>query len=162
MPTQLFSPGADDVIHVVDLSGYVFRAYHASAPLTSPAGEPTHAVFGTVNMLERLLRQRKPKLLAVAMDSRTPTLRKERYASYTANRRTPPDDLKPQMRRVAELITAFPLPCLQCDGFEADDVIATLVRQAREQGLKVVIVSADKDLMQLVGPDVLLWDTMRD
>lgn len=162
MTAQLFPAGADDVIHVVDLSGYVFRAYHAIAPLTSPAGEPTHAVFGTVNMLERLLRQRKPKLLAVAMDSRTPTFRKERYPQYKANRPAPPDDLKHQMRRVAELVEAFPLPCLQQDGFEADDVIATLVRQAREQGLKVVIVSADKDLMQLVGPDVLLWDTMRD
>ena len=162
MPTQLFSPGADDVIHIVDLSGYVFRAYHAIAPLSSPSGEPTHAVFGTVNMLERLIRQRRPKLLGVAMDSRTPTFRKQSYPEYKANRPAPPDDLKLQMRRVAEVIEAFPLPCLQADGFEADDLIATLVRVAREQSQKVVIVSADKDLMQLVGPDVVLWDTMRE
>src|SRR5690606_33659716 len=103
MPTQLFSPGADDVIHVVDLSGYVFRAYHAIAPLSSPGGEPTHAVFGTVNMLERMIRQRRPKLLGVAMDSRTVTFRKERYPEYKANRPAPPDDLKLQMRRVAEV-----------------------------------------------------------
>lgn len=162
MPTQLFSPGTDDVIHVVDLSGYVFRAYHAIAPLSSPGGEPTHAVFGTVNMLERLIRQRRPKLLCVAMDSRTPTFRKQKFPEYKANRPTPPDDLKQQMRRVAEVIEAFPLPCLQVDGYEADDIIATLVRVAREHGQKVVIISADKDLMQLVGPDVVLWDTMRE
>jgi DNA polymerase-1 len=162
MATQLFSAGLDDVIHIVDLSGYVFRAYHAIAPLSSPSGEPTHAVFGTVNMLERLIRQRRPKLLAVAMDSRTPTFRKQRYPEYKANRPAPPDDLKLQMRRVAELIQAFPLPCLQADGYEADDIIATVVRSAREQGKKVIIVSADKDLMQLVGPDVVLWDTMRE
>jgi DNA polymerase I len=162
MPTQLFSPGADDVVHVVDLSGYVFRAYHAIAPLSSPGGEPTHAVFGTVNMLERMIRQRRPKLLGVAMDSRTPTFRKQQYPEYKANRPAPPDDLKQQMRRVADVIEAFPLPCLQADGYEADDIIATLVRVAREQSKKVVIVSADKDLMQLVGPDVVLWDTMRE
>jgi DNA polymerase I len=162
MPTQLFSPGADDVVHVVDLSGYVFRAYHAIAPLSSPGGEPTHAVFGTVNMLERMIRQRRPKLLGVAMDSRTATFRKQMYPEYKANRPAPPDDLKQQMRRVADVIEAFPLPCLQADGYEADDIIATLVRVAREQSKKVIIVSADKDLMQLVGPDVLLWDTMRE
>lgn len=162
MPTQLFSPGAEDVVHVVDLSGYVFRAYHAIAPLSSPGGEPTHAVFGTVNMLERMIRQRRPKLLGVAMDSRTATFRKQQYPEYKANRPAPPDDLKLQMRRVADVIEAFPLPCLQADGYEADDIIATLVRVAREQSKKVVIVSADKDLMQLVGPDVVLWDTMRE
>lgn len=162
MVSQLFDAGSDDVLYLVDLSGYVFRAYHAISPLSSPAGEPTQAVFGTVNMLERLLRQRRPKLLAVAMDSRTTTFRKERYPAYKANRPAPPDDLKQQMKRVAEVVRAFPLPCLQLDGFEADDVIATMVRLARQRGWRTVIVSADKDLMQLVGPDVLMWDTMRD
>ncbi len=162
MPTRLFEAGADDVLYLVDLSGYVFRAYHAIAPLNSPSGEPTHAVFGTVNMLERLVRQCKPQLLAVAMDSRTPTFRKELYPDYKANRPPPPPDLKQQMKRVWEVVEAFPIQVLQQDGVEADDVIATVVRECREQGLRVVIVSADKDLMQLVGPDVVLWDTMRD
>ena len=162
MVSRLFDAGSEDVLYLVDLSGYVFRAYHAISPLTSPSGEPTQAVFGTVNMLERLLRQRRPKLLAVAMDSRTPTFRKVRYPAYKANRPAPPEDLKHQMKRVSEVVHAFPLPCLQQDGFEADDVIATVVRRAREQHLRTVIVSADKDLMQLVGPDVLMWDTMRD
>jgi DNA polymerase I len=162
MATRLFDSGATDVLYLVDLSGYVFRAYHAIAPLTSPTGEPTQAVLGTVNMLERLVRQCKPHLLAVAMDSRIPTFRKVLYPEYKANRPPPPDDLKQQMRRVSELMEAFPLPCFQVDGFEADDLIATIVKHARAAGLRVVIVSADKDLMQLVSPDVILWDTMRD
>ncbi len=162
MATPLFPVGAPDVLYLVDLSGYIFRAYHAIAPLTSPTGEPTQAVYGTVNMLEKLVRERQPKLLAVAMDSTTPTFRKQLYDAYKATRPPPPEDLKSQMRRVGQIVRAFPLPCFQRDGFEADDLIASAVRQARQRGLKVVIVSADKDLMQLVGEDVVLWDTMRD
>jgi DNA polymerase-1 len=162
MPTPLFEPGAPDVLYLIDFSGYVFRAYHAIAPLTSPSGEPTQAVFGTVNMLERLVRQRKPKLLAVAMDSTTPTFRKEVYAEYKAHRPPPPPDLTSQMRRCREIVDAFAIPVFQKDGFEADDLIAVAVDQARQRQMRVVIVSADKDLMQLVGPDVVMWDTMRD
>lgn len=162
MPTRLFEAGANDVLYLIDLSGYVFRAYHAIPPLTSPSGEPTHATMGTVNMLEQLLRQCDPKLIAVAMDSKTPTFRKELYPEYKANRPPPPDDLRLQMRRTAEVIATFPLHCFQQDGFEADDLIATTVKHCRLAGLRVVIVSADKDLMQLVGPDVIMWDTMRN
>jgi DNA polymerase-1 len=162
MPTRLFEAGASDVLYLVDLSGYVFRAYHAIAPLNSPSGEPTNAVFGTVNMLERLVRQCKPQLLAVAMDSRTPTFRKELFPAYKAHRPPPPPDLKQQMARVSEVVDAFPIACFQHDGVEADDLIATVVDRCRRASLRVVIVSADKDLMQLVGDDVLLWDTMRD
>jgi DNA polymerase-1 len=162
MGTTLFPAGSPDVLYLVDLSGYVFRAYHAIAPLNAPSGEPTHAVFGTVNMLERLVRERQPALFAVAMDSRTPTFRKQLYPAYKANRPPPPEDLKQQMRRVGEVIDAFPIPIFQHDGVEADDVIATVVDRCRKASIRVVIVSADKDLMQLVSDDVLLWDTMRD
>lgn len=162
MTTQLFEAGAEDVLYVVDLSGYVFRAYHALAPLTSPTGEPTHAVYGTVTMVERLLRQRRPRRLAVAMDSRTPSFRKEIFPDYKANRAAPPEDLQIQFPRIAAVMEALALPILQQDGLEADDLVATAVRLARERGLRVVIVSADKDLMQLVGEDVVQWDTMRD
>ncbi|HVU01792.1 MAG TPA: DNA polymerase I [Polyangiaceae bacterium] len=162
MPTSLFEPGAPDVLYIVDLSGYVFRAYHAIAPLNAPSGEPTQAVFGTVNMLERLVRQRRPAMLAVAMDSRKPTFRKEIYAEYKAHRPPPPPDLSQQMARCREIVDAFAIPVFQTDGVEADDLIAAAVAQARARHLKVVVVSADKDLMQLVGDDVLLWDTMRD
>lgn len=163
MATRLYSPGAEDVLYLVDLSGYVFRAYHAVAPLSSPSGEPTHAVFGTVNMLERLIRQCRPALLAVAMDSKGKTFRSELFPGYKAHRPPPPPDLSQQMQRVAEVVAAFGVPIFQRDGVEADDLIATVVRLARERSLRVVVVSADKDLMQLVEPDqVVLWDSMRD
>jgi DNA polymerase-1 len=162
MPTSLFESGAPDVLYIVDLSGYVFRAYHAIAPLSSPAGEPTQAVFGTVNMLERLVRQKRPAMLAVAMDSTTPTFRKEIYAEYKAHRPPQPPDLSQQMRRCREIVAAFAIPVFQQDGVEADDLIASAAAQVRARGLRMVIVSADKDLMQLVGDDVLMWDTMRD
>jgi DNA polymerase-1 len=119
-------------------------------------------VLGTINMLERLIRERCPQLLAVAMDSRTATFRKDLYPDYKANRPPPPPDLSQQMERVAEIVRALAIPVLQQDGVEADDLIATAVQQARARDLRVVIVSADKDLMQLVDDRVLMWDTMRD
>ena len=162
MSTPLFDAGSDDVLYLVDLSGFVFRAYHAVQPLSSPSGEPTNAVFGTVHMLDRMARQCQPKMLAVAMDSRTRTFRKEIYPEYKANRPPAPEDLKVQMKRTGELIDAYGIPVFQQDGVEADDLIATVVRHCQEQSIRVVIVSADKDLMQLVGDDVLMWDTMRN
>src|SRR5438094_7394517 len=107
MATQLFAPGAPDVLYIVDLSGYVFRAYHAIQPLSSPNGEPTQAVFGTVNMLEKLVRQRSPAMLAVAMDSTTRTFRKEVFPEYKAHRPAPPPDLSSQMARCRQIVDAF-------------------------------------------------------
>ncbi len=162
MATALFAPGSPDVLYLVDLSSYVLRAYHAVAPLSSPSGEPTHAVHGTVTMLDRLFRERRPALVGVAMDSGRLTFRSEIYSEYKANRPPAPDDLKQQIQRCEELVRANGLCVFKQVGVEADDLIATAARKAREMNLKVVIVGADKDLMQLVTDDVLLWDTMRD
>jgi DNA polymerase I len=162
MVSRLFEPGARDVLYVIDVSGYVFRAYHAITPLTSPSGEPTHAVYGTVIMLERLLKQCEPALLAVAMDSGKQTFRKELYPEYKAHRPEAPPDLRQQLLRVEQVLAALSVPIFVQAGVEADDLIACMVAEARRRGLRVVIVSADKDLMPLVGPDVVLWDTMRD
>src|SRR5882724_6156650 len=162
MATRLFPPGAEDVVYVVDLSSYVLRAYHAIAPLSSPSGEPTHAVHGTVSMLERLIRQCRPALLAIAMDSGRATFRKEIYDAYKANRPPSPQDLSQQMARCEQIVRAFNIPIFKQDGVEADDLIASAVKSAAEHELKVVIVAADKDLMQLVSERVLMWDTMRD
>ncbi len=163
MPASLPEAGADDVLYLVDLSGYVFRAFHAIAPtLSSPEGEPTWATLGTITMLQRMVNERRPKRLAVAMDSSTPTFRVGIDARYKAHRPAPAPELTRQMARCRELVEAHRMPVLQRDGFEADDVIATVVKAARAEKLRVVIVSADKDLMQLVGDDVVLWDTMRN
>jgi len=163
MVSRLFEPGARDVLYVVDVSGYVFRAYHAITPLTSPTtGEPTQAVYGTVIMLERLLKQCDPALLAIAMDSGKQTFRKELYPEYKAHRPEAPPDLRQQMQRVEQVLAALQVPIFVLPGVEADDLIASMVAEARRRELRVVIVSADKDMMPLVGPDVVLWDTMRD
>src|SRR3712207_4527004 len=122
MATELFPPGAPDVLYLVDLSGYMLRAYHAIGPLSSPSGEPTNAVHGTVSMLERLLRERQPALFAIAMDSGRVTFRKEIYPGYKANRPPAPDDLRSQIARCEQIVRAFRVPVLKCDGVEADDL----------------------------------------
>jgi DNA polymerase I len=162
MPTALFAPGSDDLLVVVDLSAQLFRAYHAIRPLSSPTGEPTHAVYGVVTILERLVKDMRPKRLAIALDSGRQTFRSNLYPEYKANRPEPPEDLLIQLRRASEVVRAFTPHVWQKAGYEADDLIATAVRRARLAGLRTLIVGADKDLMQLVGSDVQLWDTMRD
>ncbi len=154
-----------DCLYLVDLSGYVFRAYHAIAPLSNSKGEPTHATLGTVNMLQKVVNEKKPYMLAVAMDSRGRTFRHELDARYKATRPAPPPDLSLQMARCESIVRAYAIPTFQVDGVEADDLIAAAVDKAVAAGFRVVIVSSDKDLMQLVRDDddrVVLWDSMRD
>ena len=162
---RLPEPGARGVLYLVDLSGYVFRAYHALPPLSSSHGEPTHAVLGTVNMLQKVVAERRPHMFAVAMDSKGPTFRHELDPRYKATRPPPPPDLSQQMTRVGQIVRAWDVPCFEKAGLEADDLIAAVTVRATAEGCRVVIVSADKDLMQLVhdGDDaVVLWDTMRN
>jgi DNA polymerase I len=155
-----------DHVFLVDGSGYVFRAYHALPPINRKSdGLQLNAVFGFCNMLWKLLRdmtEDKPTHLAVIFDKSEKTFRTEMYADYKAHRPDPPDDLKPQFKYIREAVQAFDLPCLEQDGFEADDLIATYVREACEAGATATIVSSDKDLMQLVGDCVVMFDTMKD
>jgi len=154
-------PGDARTLWVIDLSGFIFRAFHAMPPRTTTHGEPVHAVHGTIATLQKLIGQHRPSYLAVAIDSRE-SRRKERLPAYKSSRKERPPELEVQAGRVREIAEAYAIPCLEAPGWEADDVIATLVRRAREAGLKVVIASADKDLLQLVGDDVVMWDGMRD
>ena len=162
MVEKLPKKGDPETIYVIDISSYVFRAYHALPPLSNSKGEATHAVAGVSSMLLKLLREHEPNRLIVAMDSKERSFRKELYEPYKANRPPAPPDLQQQMIRVREVVEAWGMAPIEAPGFEADDIIATLVAQARDKGLRVVIVSADKDLLQLVGPDVLMYDTMRN
>jgi DNA polymerase-1 len=162
MAEELPRKGDPETIYVIDISSYVFRAYHALPPLSNSKGEPTHAVAGVCSMLLKLLREREPHGVIVAMDSKERSFRKELFDAYKANRPPAPPDLRQQMVRVREIAEAWGMSPIEAAGFEADDIIATLVGQARDKGLRVVIVSADKDLLQLVGPDVVMYDTMRN
>ncbi|MFN3287672.1 MAG: 5'-3' exonuclease H3TH domain-containing protein, partial [Sphingomonadaceae bacterium] len=151
---------------LVDGSGFIFRAYHKLPPLTNPAGVPVGAVYGFTTMLWKLVRDaqakagEEPEYLAVVLDAGSQTFRNELYDQYKANRPPPPEDLVPQFPLIRESVKAFSLPCFELEGFEADDIIAAYVAAARAQGMRVTIVSSDKDLMQLVGEGVELYDTM--
>src|SRR6204780_4207749 len=156
-----------DHVFLVDGSGYIFRAYHALPPINRKSdGLQLNAVFGFCNMLWKLLRDmkadEKPTHLAVVFDLSEKTFRTEMYPEYKAHRPDPPDDLRPQFPLIREAVNAFDLPCLEQKGFEADDLIATYVRQACEAGATATIVSSDKDLMQLVNDCVIMYDTMKD
>ncbi len=145
---------------LVDGSSYLFRAFHALPPLTNSKGEPTGAVVGVVNMLKRLLDEYHPQYMAVVFDAPGPTFRDEIYPEYKAQRPPAPEDLVAQIEPLHQVVRALGLPLVMEPGVEADDVIATLAREAQEKGLPVVISSGDKDLAQLVGPDTVLVDTM--
>jgi len=147
---------------LVDASSYVFRAYHAIRALTNETGMATNALFGYINMLLKAMRDLDPSHVAVVLDSVAPSFRKTLYPEYKANRPPVPPDLKEQLPYVERITVALGLPCVRSEGFEADDVIATLARRAEAAGLAVVIVSSDKDLMQLVGPGIGMFDTMKD
>ncbi|MGO1161292.1 DNA polymerase I [Brucella pseudogrignonensis] len=159
-----------DHLFLVDGSGYIFRAYHALPPLTRKSdGLPVGAVSGFCNMLWKLLKDARntdvgvvPTHFAVIFDYSSQTFRKEIYPEYKANRTAPPEDLIPQFGLIRQATRAFNLPCIEKEGFEADDLIATYARIAAEAGGDVTIVSSDKDLMQLVTPQVSMYDGMKD
>jgi DNA polymerase-1 len=148
-------------LYLVDGSGFIFRAFHALPPLNRPDGTPVNAVLGFTNMLMRLLADVHAHQVAVIFDAGRETFRNEIYDQYKANRDEPPEELVPQFALIREATEAFSLPCLEMPGFEADDLIATYARAARERGQRVVIVSSDKDLMQLVRDGVTMWDPIK-
>lgn len=151
----------DDAVYLVDGSGYIFRAYYAVRPLSSSRGVPTNATYGFVQMLLKLIREHQPKYLAIAFDTKTPTFRHELYTGYKANRPPPPEDLIPQFEWIHKVVDAFGIKKLVMPGFEADDVIGTLTKKARDIGRQVIIVTGDKDFMQLVDGEVWLLDELR-
>jgi DNA polymerase I len=156
-----------DHVFLVDGSSYIFRAYHALPPLNRKSdGLQVNAVLGFCNMLWKLLRDmppdNRPTHLAIIFDKSEVTFRNKLYPEYKAHRPPAPDDLIPQFPLIREAVRAFDLPCLEQVGFEADDLIATYVREAGERGATATIVSSDKDLMQLVTDCVTMYDTMKD
>jgi DNA polymerase I len=150
------------ILYLLDASSYIHRAFHAIKNLSTSDGVPTGAVYGFLTMLLKVLERAKPEYLGVIYDAKGPTFRHKLYEPYKANR--PPLDpaLKTQFPLVRQVVTALSLPAVEMEGFEADDLMATLAKQAAEQGFEVVLVSGDKDLLQLVTPDVSMWDTMKD
>jgi DNA polymerase-1 len=168
IPREPTQDGPRVRLYLVDGSGFIFRAFHALPPLTRKSdGLPVGAVAGFCNMLWKLLvdmraQEDAPTHLAVIFDHSERTFRNELYADYKAHRPPPPEDLVPQFPLVREATKAFGVPCLELPGYEADDLIAAYACKVRDLGGEVVIVSSDKDLMQLVGPQVAMLDTMKN
>jgi len=160
------SQAANKRIYLVDGSGYIFRAYHALPPLTRKSdGAPVGAVSGFCNMLHKLLEDVRAEdgagHLAVIFDTARKTFRSDIYPEYKAHRPPPPEDLVPQFSMIRDAVRAFNVPMYEMQGFEADDIIATYARRAKAEGYDVVIVSSDKDLMQLVDENITMLDPMK-
>src|SRR5215468_1934913 len=155
-------PDARPRLYLIDGSGYVYRAFHALPGLGTTRGVPTNAVYGFTNMLAKLLREEQPRHVAVVFDAPGGSFRSGISKDYKATRAPLPDELRPQLGYVRKIVDALRLPVIEVAGVEADDVIGTLARQASERGLETVLVTGDKDLMQLVDGTTVWLDTMRD
>ncbi|MCK9274810.1 MAG: DNA polymerase I [Syntrophales bacterium] len=148
---------------LIDGSNYIYRAFYAIRELSNSKGFPTNAIYGFTNMLMKLCRERKPDYISVVFDSKGPTFRHEAYNEYKANRTVMPDELSMQIPFIKKVIQAFSIACLELPGIEADDIIGTLVKKYEGyDGLQIVLVSGDKDLMQLLSGKVSMIDTMKD
>ena len=149
-------------VYLLDTSFFIFRAYHALPPLTTSKGVPTNAVQGVATMLERLIRERRPTLLGACFDTARATFRRDLYPLYKANRLEPDEELRVQFPLVRRLVAALEIPVLDREGFEADDVLATLAKRYEDDDYDVVLVTGDKDLMQCVTDRTSLMDPMRN
>ncbi|WP_049631484.1 DNA polymerase I [Cellvibrio sp. pealriver] len=158
--TEIQNPAAPLVL--VDGSSYLYRAYHALPPLTNSKGQPTGAVKGVINMMRRLRKDYPDSQIAVVFDAKGKTFRDDIFAEYKANRPPMPDDLRPQVQPIHEIVQAMGLPLFVIEGVEADDVIGTLAHQATAQKMPVVISTGDKDMAQLVNEHVTLVNTMTE
>jgi len=152
----------DNTLYLIDGSSYIYRAYYAIRHLSSPQGHPTNAIYGFIQMLLKLLKDHQPKHLAVVFDAGRVTFRTEIYPDYKANRAAMPDDLRMQMEPIRQVVRAFNIASLELPGYEADDIIGALSRRFADQGGEVVVVTGDKDLMQVVSDRITLLDTMKD
>lgn len=149
-------------LFLIDAHALCYRSYFAIKSLSNSKGQATNAVYGFVNTLKKILREYEPHYMAVCFDVGKKTKRQERFAEYKIQRPSMPDDLISQIPIIKEVVEAFNLPVVEMEGYEADDVIATLVKQFAQKGIEAVIVSDDKDMYQLLGPKVKILSTRKD
>lgn len=152
----------NNTLYLIDGSSYLYRAYFAIKRLSSPSGFPTNAIYGFTQMLLKLLKDYQPQHLAMVFDVGRVTFRTELYPAYKANRAEMPDDLRQQVGPIRDLVRAFNIPVVELEGYEADDLIGTLAARWEAKGGKVVVVTGDKDLMQIVSEWTTLLDTMKN
>ena len=148
-------------VFLVDGQSYIYRAFYAVKELATSKGFPTNAIFGFVNMLQRIRDGYAPSHLAVIFDAKGKNFRHDLYPNYKVRRLAMPETMRPQIPRIKEIVRAYHIPVIEREGYEADDIIATLAARWEQEGADVVIVSGDKDLMQLVSERVTMLDTMK-
>ncbi|MEO5657747.1 MAG: DNA polymerase I [Nitrospiria bacterium] len=151
-----------DRLFLIDGHGYIYRAFFALPHLSTSKGLPTNAVYGFTTMLLKVVREHRPDYLAVVFDSAGPTQRHSDFKDYKSHRPAMPDPMAAQLPYIERMVEAFAIPKVMLSGYEADDLIGTLARQAEAQGLAVTIVTADKDMLQLVSPKVQVYNTLKD
>ena len=149
-------------IYLIDGSAFIYRAFHAIAPLTNSEGFQTNAIFGFINILRRLIKERQPEYVAVVYDTRGPVFRHELYQEYKANRPPMPEELAAQIPYIKKVVAAMGIVSFEKEELEADDIIGSAARSLATPDQEVIIVSGDKDLLQLVGEQVSMWDPMND
>ncbi len=149
-------------LFLIDGSSYIYRAFHAIRELSTSKGFPTNAIYGFTNMLLKVIKEKEPEYLAIAFDVKGPTFRHKAYEEYKAHRPEMPDDLLPQLPYIREIVEAFNIPVLEIQGYEADDIIGTIAKRASAQGFDVTIVTGDKDIFQLIGENIHIYDTMKE
>lgn len=149
-------------LYLIDGNSYVYRAYHAIKGLTNSKGLPTGAIYGFTNMLLKVVREKKPDYIAIAFDSPAPTERHRLFEAYKAQRPSTPNELINQIPYIKRIVDAFRIPVLEIEGYEADDILATLAKKGEGRGLSVTIVTGDKDIFQIVGRNIRTYDTMKD
>ncbi len=148
-------------IYLIDGSSYIYRAFYAMRDLSTSKGLPTNAIYILARMLLKILKEKTPEHISFILDSKGPTIRHEIYEEYKAKRQKMPEALQKQMPYILRLVDELGISILQKEGHEADDIIATLARRFRDKA-NIIIISGDKDLMQLVGDHIILWDSLKD
>jgi len=149
-------------LYLIDGSAYIYRAYHAIQSLSNAKGFPTNAIFGFTRMLLKLIEERTPDYIGMFFDAKGPTFRHELYAEYKANRPPMPEDMAVQIAPIKTVTEAFRIPVFEMAGYEADDLIGTMARRAEAAGFEVVMVTGDKDFVQLLTDRISIWDPMKD
>lgn len=149
-------------LYLVDGNSYIYRAYHAIKTLSNSKGLPTNAIYGFTTMLLKIIREKKPDGLCIAFDSPAPTGRHRMFEEYKAQRPEAPKDLIQQIPSIKDVVAALRITAFEMPGFEADDIIATVAKRAAGQGAEVFIVSGDKDMMQVIGDKIKVYDPMKD
>lgn len=147
---------------LIDSSSYIYRAFFALPPLTSEKGLPTGAIYGFIRMLLKLLEDFQTDYVVAVFDAKGKTIRHESYQDYKATRRETPNDLKQQIPYIKQILTLLGIKIVEMEGYEADDIIATLSKEAIKKGFEVIVVSPDKDMMQLVGEGVKVYNPVSE